>query len=93
MKELSLSECQFISGGFPEKEYGGETDKVLTKEDIRFIATFGIFFGGITGLIKYSSSPLLAMALGATLGGMILPITAHYLGKIMIAAYEATGVM
>lgn len=92
MKELSLSECQYISGGFPEKG-DGETDKVLTKEDVCFVATFGLVFGGITGLIKCSSFPFLGIALGATLGGIIFPITAHYLGKIMIAAYETTGVM
>ncbi|MCS5710782.1 hypothetical protein [Candidatus Berkiella aquae] len=91
MQELSLDLCHFIGGGFPETiDCDG---KVLTKEDISFIATVGIIIGGFTGLIKLSSYPLLGGALGAMIGGMLFPISAHYIGKVMVATYEKIGIM
>jgi hypothetical protein len=92
MKELSQIDCQFINGGFPEvtPEYPG---KVLNKDDICHLATFGILFGGITGLVKLSSYPLIGVSMGAVLGGILLPITAHYVGNMMLATYEMSGII
>jgi hypothetical protein len=92
MEVLSLIDCQCISGGFPEvtPEHPG---KVLNKDDICHLATFGILFGGITGLVKMSSYPLIGLSTGAVLGGVLFPITAHYVGTLMLAAYEMSGII
>ncbi len=92
MKVLSQIDCQFISGGFPEiaPEHPG---KVLNKDDICHLATFGILFGGITGVVKLASYPLIGLTTGAVLGGILLPIAAHYLGNMMLATYEMSGII
>ncbi|MGE3319874.1 MAG: hypothetical protein AB7I18_11330 [Candidatus Berkiella sp.] len=92
MKTLSQFDCQLISGGFPEVN-SNDPSKVLTKEDVCFMATAGIVIGGITGLVKLSSYPLIGLSIGTVLGGVLFPITAHYLGQMMVASYEMTGVI
>lgn len=92
MKALSQFDCQFISGGFPEINLD-DPSKVLTKDDVCFMATAGIVIGGITGLVKLSSYPLIGLSLGTVMGGVLLPIAAHYVGQMMVATYEMTGVI
>ena len=92
MKELSQNDCQFISGGFPETA-PENSGKVLNKDDICHLATFGLLFGGITGLMKFSSYPLVGLGAGAIMGGILIPITAHYIGTMMLATYEMSGII
>ena len=92
MQVLSLFNCQFVSGGFPEvgSEHPGG---VLNKDDICQFATFGILIGGITGLMKLTSFPLIGLSAGAVLGGILFPITAHYVGNMMLVTYEMSGII
>ncbi len=92
MFELSAFDCQLVSGGFPELEVD-HPGKVLTKEDVCFLASMGVIFGAISGVVKLSRYPILGLSMGALAGGMIFPISAHYLGKMMVTAYEITGVI
>lgn len=92
MFELSSFDCQLISGGFPELEVD-HPGKVLNKEDVCFLASMGVILGAITGVVKLSSYPFIGLSIGAVAGGMIFPISAHYLGKMMVSAYEITGVI
>lgn len=92
MKELSHFDCQFISGGFPETA-PENLGKVLNKDDICHLATFGLVFGGITGLMKLSSYPLIGLSAGAIMGGILFPITAHFVGTMMLTTYEMSGII
>lgn len=92
MQALSEFDCQFISGGFPEID-SADPSKVLSKQDVCFMATTGVVIGGLTGLVKLSSYPLIGLSIGTVLGGILFPIAAHYVGQMMVTSYEMTGVI